>query len=42
MRVQLSNSIERTKLTCTPRERCCPEHLRQMRMPYDTDAQFVS
>lgn len=29
----------RTKLTCTPRDRCTPEQLRQRKMPWLTDAQ---
>ena len=29
---------ERTKEMCTPRPRCTPEHSRQKKHPYDTDA----
>lgn len=31
-----SSETERTKLTCTPRDRWKPEQRRQMRMPYVT------
>ena len=29
---------ERTKLICTPRERCCPEHSRHTKVPWHSDA----